>query len=265
MSRLERERTFHNAAFTQGGRAVVDKYYAVTARSRGHYLERLEALAAHRRVLEYGCATGSTAFHLAGLGAEVLGIDIADQAIALARDRARAEGLAGRCTFRVMDAEQLELPDASFDVVCGTGILHHLDLERAFAEIARVLTPEGTALFIEPLGHNPLLRLYRRLTPSLRTVDEHPLLARDLASAEAHFLLAQTTAYHLQSLAAVPLRGLPGFAALVRALDAADALAFRLWPALQRQAWQVVLELSRPRVHAPARRFSLTGGQAAAK
>ena len=246
MDRLERERDFHNTAFTHDVRAAAEKYYTVTGRSRAHYLQRLSAMASHSRVLEYGCATGSAAFQLAGLGAQVLGIDIADQAIELARARAREEGLAERCTFRVMNAEALALPDRSFDLVCGTGILHHLDLEKAFSEIARVLTPEGSAVFIEPLGHNPLLRLYRWLTPSLRTADEHPLLAPDLVAAEAHFQLVQPSYYHLQALAAVPFRRLPGFAALVRALDASDALVFRHWPALQRHAWNVVLELSRP-------------------
>jgi hypothetical protein len=40
---------------------------------------------------------------------------------------------------------------------------------------------------MEPLGHNPLLNWYRARAPDLRTPDEHPLLARDLALAESCF------------------------------------------------------------------------------
>ena len=58
---------------------------------------------------------------------------------------------------------------------------------RGAREIARTLKPGGTALFIEPLGHNPAHQLYRRMTPSMRTADEHPLLQSDLASARRHF------------------------------------------------------------------------------
>ena len=46
-------------------------------------------------------------------------------------------------------------------------------------EIRRVLRPGGRGVFLEPLWHNPLLRLGRRLTPSARTPDEHPLTEQD--------------------------------------------------------------------------------------
>jgi hypothetical protein len=48
------------------------------------------------------------------------------------------------------------------------------DLSLACSEIARVLRPGGPAIFVEPLGHNPLINAYRKRTPALRTVDEHP-------------------------------------------------------------------------------------------
>ncbi len=70
-----------------------------------------------------------------------------------------------------MDAEQLAFRDQSFDLVVGEAILHHLDLERCFAKISRILQPAGVAVFIEPLGHNPVLNWYRRQTPGLRTPD----------------------------------------------------------------------------------------------
>ena len=96
-------------------------------------------------------------------------------AIEQAIEHARAEGLEDRLTFRVMDAEQLEFADDSFNLVCGSGVLHHLDLNRAYAEVARVLEPTGIGVFEEPLGHNPAINAYRRRTPEMRTVDEHPL------------------------------------------------------------------------------------------
>ena len=228
----------------------VSRREAVTTASRAHYLALLHALGAQRRVLEYGCGPGGHAFHLARRGAEVIGVDISGQAIALARRRARAEGLEGRCTFAVMNPERLGFSDRSFDLVCGRGILHHLDLARAFHEVARVLRPEGSAVFQEPLGHNPLIRLYRRLTPELRTPDEHPLLETDLALARRHFEVVRTTPYHLGALAAVPLMRMPGFDRVLRALETADALAIRLAPSLGRHAWKFVLELAQPRLHA---------------
>jgi ubiquinone/menaquinone biosynthesis C-methylase UbiE len=75
--------------------------------------------------------------------------------------------------FDVMNAEELEFEDAAFDVIFGSGIIHHLDVPRAYSELARVLAPGGSAVFVEPLGHNPLIRVFRNRTPELRTPDEH--------------------------------------------------------------------------------------------
>ncbi|WP_428491963.1 hypothetical protein [Rhodopila sp.] len=57
----------------------------------------------------------------------------------------------------------------------GIGIIHHLDTRQASREVARVLRPDGNAVFWEPMGTNPIIGLYRMLTPNARTVDEHPL------------------------------------------------------------------------------------------
>lgn len=244
MDRLESERTFHNRQTEQHTRAQALKYYSVTSASTEDYHARL-TVPEGGRALEYGCGQGAYALELAACGVNVTGIDISDEAIRVARNTARARGLSVR--FEVMNAETLTFPDASFDLVCGTGILHHLALDRAFFEIARVLKPTGRAVFAEPLGHNPLIRLYRWLTPSLRTPDEHPLLMRDLDLARRHFASVETAHYHLATLAAVPLRHLPGFPRIVRALGAADAFAFRAVPYFRRYSWYVVIDMAQPR------------------
>jgi len=145
-----------------------------------------------------------------------------------------------------MNAEALELPDESFDLVCGQGILHHLDLQRSLTEVSRVLAPGGRALFLEPMGHNPLINLYRARTPEQRSADEHPLLAEDLDLARRHFARVDATFFHLLSLLALPFRSSSGFDDLLRKLDAGDRALFRRVPAVQRFAWMVVLELRQP-------------------
>ena len=86
-----------------------------------------------------------------------------------------------------MDAEELKFNESSFDLICEIGILHYLKLEKAYSELQRVVKKDGVALFIEPLGHNPFIKLYRKLTPRLRTLDEHPLLSKDLILAKKYF------------------------------------------------------------------------------
>jgi SAM-dependent methyltransferase len=142
-----------------------------------------------------------------------------------------------------MNAEALDFPDASFDRVTGSGILHHLDLDRAYAEIRRVLRPGGYAVFLEPLGHNPLINWYRRRTPHLRTEDEHPLMRRDLDVARATFPRVDARFFDLTTLAAVPLRRTRVFGAASKLTAALDRILLSAHSPLRHQAWVVVLEL----------------------
>jgi SAM-dependent methyltransferase len=243
--RVERERAFHDERYADDQRGVTEKYYAVDD-GRAAFAAALDAVPRGARVLEYGCGTGSSAFDLAARGVDVTGIDISTVAIAAAVEEAARRGLSERLRFVQDDAHGLSQADASFDVVCGSGVLHHLDLDRALPEIARVLDRDGWAVFYEPLGSNPIIGLYRRLTPKLRTPDEHPLLPRDLALARRSFEVVEASHHTALALFGVVLRRLPGGARAVAALHRADRWLFRVVPPTRWLAWVVVLRLSKP-------------------
>ncbi len=257
-ARLERELEFHNKRFAAGTRGAdkpggltdVEKFYSVVERSRSDYWESIQEGCAGKQILEYGCGTGSHAFSLAKQGARVTGIDISDVAVEKARRQAEAERIQG-LDFIAMNAEELKFEDNTFDLICGTAILHHLDLGKAFPELARTLKPGGRAVFVEPLGHNPAINFYRWLTPSVRTPDEHPLLMRDFRLARRWFEKVDVRCYHLLSLCAVPFRRRRSFGRLLRWLDAVDAGLFRAAPFMRRYAWATVVHLSRPAKGAP--------------
>ncbi len=146
-----------------------------------HCWENVFAETRGKRVLDYGCGRGEATLRILAAGGAVVGIDIAENYVAECRERARKAGYdETQFQFHVMDAHNLALPDATFDIVIGNGILHHLDIELAIKEVWRVLRPGGRAVFQEPLADNPLLILFRRLTPFARTPDEHPLSHYDL-------------------------------------------------------------------------------------
>jgi len=251
VARLEREREYHDHAFATGVRAPAKRFYSVAGVLYRWYEEQLAVHAEGADALEYGCGPGSRAFFLARQGAHVTGIDISPVAIEQATARGAAEGLADKLDFRVMNAEQLDAPDGAYDLVCGSGILHHLDLERAYAEIARVLRPGGVGVFIEPLGHNPAINAYRNRTPAMRTVDEHPMLMQDFELAKRWFGEVETHFFTLSSLAAIPLRNRPSFDRVVGGLDALDRALFRAIPPLRRHAWMSGIVLRAPRASAP--------------
>jgi SAM-dependent methyltransferase len=240
-----REREFHDEAFSRNVRQKAWKFYAVTLASRAFYARVVSARASGANALDLGCGRGANSLFLWRHGASVTSIDISNVALTSSRAKIVAQGyLGGR--FAAMNAESLALATSSFDLVCGKAVLHHLDLDRALAEIARTMKPRGIGIFLEPLGHNPAINFYRDRTPDFRTPDEHPLHWEDLATFRRYFGRVETRCFTLLPLFAVPFRHLPGFESVVRGLSFMDDLVFRALPYLGRYAWQVLLVLSDP-------------------
>ena len=104
-----------------------------------------------RRLLEVGIGSGALSVHLALRGAQVTGIDVAEENVVVARRRATVNGVAERTDFRVVPVEQLADPDATYDGMIGNLVLHHFELAIAMANIRRMLRPGGLALFCEPV------------------------------------------------------------------------------------------------------------------
>src|SRR5262245_24915343 len=104
------------------------------------------ALAPGQRVLDVACGTGLIALPVAeaiGPRGFVVGVDISEQMVDAARERAIERELAN-VSFARMDAENLALPDAGFDVVlCALGLMFMPDPEQAIGEMRRVLRPGG--------------------------------------------------------------------------------------------------------------------------
>ncbi|HEV8367777.1 MAG TPA: class I SAM-dependent methyltransferase [Pyrinomonadaceae bacterium] len=96
------------------------------------------------QVLEIGCGLGTDGAQFAKAGADYTGIDLTEAAVELAQKRFELFQLPG--TFRAADAEQLDFPDNSFDLVYSHGVLHHTpDTAGAVKEVRRVLKPGGLA------------------------------------------------------------------------------------------------------------------------
>jgi SAM-dependent methyltransferase len=257
VERAERERLWHDHRFRENvGRGITigsltgDMTLAALARA----FNAAKPLCVGKDLLDYGCSFGEASLLFKSWGASTVeGIDISPVAVTGATNAAEAAGVTG-VRFQVMNAEILDFPDASFDLVFGVAILHHLDLDTACAEIARVLRPSGTAVFLEPMGHNPFINLVRRATPADRTEDEHPLLVRDFEVLRSHFGTVGTEHINLLTLLTAPLVGLPGREHLRRWLDGADRALLRALPSIGRFSWNVLLRMSDPKVRAAAGR-----------
>jgi SAM-dependent methyltransferase len=254
-TRYDKEAAFHDALAEGDAERSAGRFYAINRSSWAYYRAQLlyHATRSSRpgqpaRILEYGSGVGSySALALAEAGYPSVGIDLSPASVRRSQERAAELHPDVPIEYRAMNAESLDFEDDTFDLVCGNGILHHLDLERAYSEVARVLKPDGVAVFSEPLGENPLINLYRRLTPGQRTEDEHPLTRADVELARRWFDDLHVRYFHLTALAATPLRKTSVFEPTLRFLDRVDRTLFERVEGARRFAWVVVYRVSAPR------------------
>jgi SAM-dependent methyltransferase len=96
-------------------------------------------------VLDAGCGTGENTLHVAGLGLSVLGVDVAETALAIARQKAGERGI--DVEFAAADALQLARLGRRFDTVLDCGLFHAFDGDERpgyVASLASVTEHDGT-------------------------------------------------------------------------------------------------------------------------
>ncbi|MFN7056853.1 class I SAM-dependent methyltransferase [Hyphomonas sp.] len=132
-----------------------------------------ELVPAGSAIFEFGCGTGTAALKLAAHASHILATDISDEMIAIAREKAAAEGVSN-VTFEVGAAEDPRWGEARFDAAIGFNILHLLpDRPAALAGIHRVLKPGGLFLSksVSLAEMNPMIRL---AIPVMRAIGKAP-------------------------------------------------------------------------------------------
>jgi SAM-dependent methyltransferase len=99
-------------------------------------------------VLDAGCGTGENALHLASLGLSVVGVDVAQTALSMARGKAAGRGL--DADFVVADALHLERLDLTFDTVLDSGLFHAFDSDERRDYVASLasVTRRGGRLYV---------------------------------------------------------------------------------------------------------------------
>jgi ubiquinone/menaquinone biosynthesis C-methylase UbiE len=215
------------------------KYYRATSTSKDYVDNWIRTRAPGKVFLDYACGNGVNAIKAAQAGAGLsIGLDISPVSVSNARDDAARAGASANTYFIQADAENTKLPDQSIDVIICSGMLHHLDLSKAFPELARILAPGGTILGIEALDYNPLIKLYRYLTPDMRTEWEkaHILSLKDIRFARQFFDVGAVKYWHVASIAGGK------FPFLLPLLERLDTVLTRL-PLVQLLAWIFTFEL----------------------
>lgn len=204
-----------------------------------------------KKILDYGCGNGIHSAFPAREGAEkVIGIDLSEKYLEIARREMEEKGLSKKIEFLKMDCEKMDFPDDYFDIILDGGAFSSLDLNKAYSELARVLKPDGLLIGIETFGHNPLANLKRRINKitgkRTRWAADHIFQKSDLKNAENYFTETRIFYFHIISFLAIPFLSFPPGKFFLKLLESIDRFLF-LFPPLKKYAFKVVFVFSQPK------------------
>ena len=187
---------------------------------------------------------------LAKISKKVVGIDLSENSLRLAKERIEKEKIGGKVEIISMDCEKLSFPDNSFDVVFDGGTFSSLDIKKALGEISRVLKPDGFLVGIETFGHNPLANLKRKLNEKTgkRTswAAGHIIQKKDLKEMNKYFEKKEVYFFHLISFIIFPFLKVPIFIFLLKLMEVGERVLLKI-PFLKKYAFKIVFVSFKPK------------------
>jgi len=238
-NRNVREKEFHNRLQSSSKGRFENVFYKALYNSGEDFFNFLKINSPNSNILDYGCGIGSSLKKVIEFNPKkITGIDISDISIEKAKKIIKVDNF--NVDLFVDNCENTKFNDNTFDIVYGTGILHHLDIEVCLKEIHRILKPGGKFLFIEPLGTNPLINFYRKLTPKSRSEDEHPLIGKDFNLIENKFVKIKIKYYGFLTLIFFPVYFSPKNSVIFKILKNFDQFLFNT-NFFKKLAWSVLI------------------------
>lgn len=259
MSILTKEKVFHDnwAENIDVTRINVDDAFSVPTSPENRWIREKLGNISGKKLLELGCGAGEASVYFAKQGASVMATDLSDKMLEVVKVLAKNNGVS--VDTACCSSTSIPFADESFDIIYAANILHHVDIEVTIAEVLRVLKPNGIFVSWDPLVHNPVIQVYRRIAEAVRTEDEHPLHWREIARMRQAFTQVDYTATWFATLIIFLKfyfidRVHPGqerywkkiiydyqkIAGLYTMLEKFDTVFLKLFPFLRRYCWNIV-------------------------
>jgi len=234
-----REKEFHNELQSKNKGRFENIFYKAVHNMYKDFDTYTSDKSQNKIVLDYGCGIGSFTQKIAtSKPSKLFGIDISEVSIGKATENAKNSNL--QINYSVDNCEETKFKAETFDLIFGSGILHHLNLEKSVNEINRILKSKGEMVFLEPLGTNPLINLYRKLTPKSRSEDEHPFLKKDFDLISSLFKQVTVRYYGFFTLIFFLFYKNPQKSVIFKLISKLDYYFFKI-KYFKRLAWSVLI------------------------
>jgi len=142
-----REKEFHNKLQSKSKGRFENIFYKALYNMYEDFNSFTSEKAKNKIVLDYGCGIGSVTQKIAKLNpSKLFGINISEVSINKAIENAKNLNL--QIDYSVDNCEKTKFRAETFDLVFGSGILHHLNLKKSVEEVNRVLKNNGEMVFL---------------------------------------------------------------------------------------------------------------------
>jgi SAM-dependent methyltransferase len=264
----QKEEHFHDAwaASLDPREVMVDESWEAVTCPEHQWIKAQLGELKGRKVLDLGCGAGEAAVWFAKQGANVVASDLSSEFLDLVRRVAELHGVTVETHHG--DSDYLNFADNTFDVVYAGNVLHHVDLDKTLEQIHRILKPGGKVVTWDPLRHNPVINVYRRMAMPVRTEDEFPLAIKDINAFRRRFVDVKYDCFWFFTLWIFVrfyliervhpskerywkkiIREHKRLAPKYNRLRAVDNVVLRTVPFLKRYCWNVAVAATKPAVN----------------
>ena len=139
----------------------------------------------NKKILELGCGTGEASVFFSKRRAKVVATDVSAGMLKVAKKLSQKNQV--YIKLKQCSAYKTPFSDESFDIIYAANLLHHVDVERVLREVQRILKKGGIFISWDPLAHNPIINIYRRIAINVRTEGEHPLKMSEIRLFRKYF------------------------------------------------------------------------------